>query len=1044
MSALTPDRTLLHFRIERRLGRGGMGEVYRAFDTKLGRPVALKLLPEGTVPDLRASRRFREEARLASALNHPHIVTVYSIEEAEGHEFIVMELVEGETLQERAQRGPIPFPDLIELSIQVAEGLAAAHAIGLVHRDVKPANILVTPEGRAKVADFGLAKRLLAPAAGTDPGVTVEVLTGIGTVVGTPSYMSPEQTRGEPLDARSDLFSLGVTLYEAATGRLPFQGPSALAVMHAIATTEPDPVRRLRPDAPPEFDLVLARAMKKDPGERWAAARDFADALRGLREGAALTTAVVTLPQASASKVPNNIPAQLTSFIGRRRERAEVRRLFTASRLVTILGAGGTGKTRLAIQVASDMLPEQLDGVWVVELATLQDPALVPQTAAAALGVREEAGRPLVAGLGEAIGPSSMLLVLDNCEHLAAASAAFAEALMRVCPNLRILVTSQEGLGVPGELIWRIPTLSVPDMPRGAPTSMDAVGRYEGVRLFLERAAVAQPSFSLTRANASAVAQICHRLDGIPLAIELAAVRVKVLPVEKILARLEDRFHLLTGGSRTALPRQQTLRAAMDWSYELLSPLERTLLNRLGIFAGGCTLEEAEEICAWGEVRVDDVLELLSHLVDKSLVGARESADGGMRYILLETIRAYAFERAAESGETADLTARHAACFVKLSEAVEPRLVGRQQAVWLDLLEEEHGNLRQALQGLVNRRDADSALRLAGALWRFWWIRGNWTEGRAHLAAALRLESAEPRSLARSKALRAKAVLARGQGDFTTAGTLLNESLAIARERSDATGTAAALFELGNIANERVDLIEARRFYEECLAIRRSLDDPLGISMTLHNLAVVAEAGQDLEETTALYKEALALHRALGNRAMEANTLNGLGSVARAQDQPALARAHHEQALEIQRELKDQRGIAFSLRELGAIAAEQGDQSTACSRLAECMEILKTLGDRQGLAATMEAYAGAAAAAGQPERALRLAGAARSLRKAIDSPLSKPDEDLLDSKLAQARRTLGPERAGVALEDGERMGIDEAVRLAIEAGPDDDHRPVQP
>jgi non-specific serine/threonine protein kinase len=846
--------------------------------------------------------------------------------------------------------------------------------------------------------------------------------------------MSPEQTRGEPLDARSDLFSLGVTLYEAAAGRLPFQGPSTLAVMHAIATTEPDPVSRLRSDAPPEFDLVLARALKKDPAERWAAARDFADALRGLREGADLTTAVVTPPQAAASKVPNNIPAQLTSFIGRRRERAEVRRLFAASRLVTILGAGGTGKTRLAIRVASDMLPEQPDGVWVVELATLKDPALVPQTAAAALGVREEAGHPLVARLAEAIGPSSTLLVLDNCEHLAAASAALADALLRACPNLRILVTSQEGLGVSGELLWRIPTLSIPDMRQGAPTSMEAAARYEGVRLFVERAAVAQPSFSLTPANAPAVAQICHRLDGIPLAIELAAVRVKVLPVEKILARLEDRFQLLTGGNRTALPRQQTLRAAVDWSYELLSPLERTLLNRLGIFAGGCTLEEAEEICSWGEVRVEDVLELLSHLVDRSLVGPRESADGGMRYILLETIRAYALERAAESGETADLAARHAACFVKLTEAVEPRLTGAEQAVWLDRLEEEHGNLRQALQSLVDRRDADSALRLGGALWRFWWIRGNWTEGRNHLAAALRLDLGEPRSLARSKALRAKAVLATGQGDFTTAGALLNESLSIARERGDATSTAAALFELGNIANEHEDLVEARKLYEDCLAIQRAIDDRLGIAMTLHNLAVAAEAGQNPGEATALYKEALALHRALGNRAMEAHTLNGLGTVAGAQDQPALARAHHEQALEIQRELKDQRGIAYSLRELGAIAAEEGDQSTACARLAECMEILKTLGDRQGLATTMETCAGAAAAAGQPERALRLAGAARSLREAIDSPLSKPDEDLLDSKLDQARKALGPESAAVALEDGARLGIDEAVHLAIGTG----------
>ncbi len=1032
--SLDPGGSLLHFRIEAKLGQGGMGAVYRAVDTKLGRPVAIKVLSPGTVSSPDADRRFREEARLASALNHPHIVTIYSVEESEGREFIVMEYVEGETLLERARRQPLDGADLLDLGIQVSEALAAAHALGLVHRDIKPGNILIDKQGRAKVTDFGLAKRIELTSDAPDPTATLARLTQSGLIMGTPAYMSPEQTRGEPLDARTDIFSLGVSLYEAATGGLPFEGPSALATMHAIATAEPIPPSRSRPELPPELDVVLFRALAKSPSERYASARELADALKGLREGARMTAVSIAVPRAPATDVPHNLPAQLTSFIGRGRERGEVRRLFASARLVTVMGVGGCGKTRLAIQVAADMLGEEPDGAWLVEFATLSDPGLVPQAVAKVLGVREEPGRPLTATLVEAIGGKSLLLVLDNCEHMAAACATLADGLLRACPHLRILATSQEGLGISGEILWRIPTLSVPDLRRGSPGTKDKAARFEAVRLFMERAVAAHSSFSLTDSNARTVAQICRRLDGIPLAIELAAVRVKVLSVEKILDRLEDRFQLLTGGSRTALPHQQTLRAAMDWSYELLAADEKTLLNRLGIFAGGCSLESAEVICGWNGLKADDVLDLLSHLVDKSLVGPHEGSDGGMRYGLLETIRAYAAERADQAGERSALEERHATYFLHVAELAEPEVVGPDQVRWLDQLEEEHDNFRLAIQTLLARREAESALRICGALWRFWWIRGIWSEGRDRLEAALRLEGPSRRTLARSKALRGAAVLARGQADYPAARTFLDEGLTIAREREDRSEIAAALFEQGNVANDRDDLVEARRLYEESLSIRRSIDDRRGVAMTLHNLAVVAEALGELAVAVPLYEEALALHRSLGNRAMEAATLNGLGDLAVGQGNLGLARIHQVGALAIQRQLGDKRGLAFSLRELGSIAATQGDVSGACASLAECMQILRTLGDRQGVAATMEACAGVAATAGQAERALKLAGVAAQLREAIRSPLSKPDEELLESKLAGARAALGPDASARCLSEGRVLSIEQAVELAVEAG----------
>jgi predicted ATPase len=1034
VSTLPIGQTLFHFRIEQNLGRGGMGEVYHATDLKLGRPVALKILSAEALAQPEARRRFHEEARLASALNHPHIVTIYSIEEAEGHDLIVMEFVQGETLLQMASRQPLDPATLVELGIQISEALAAAHAIGLVHRDIKPANILVNREGQAKVADFGLAKRLEVPVAGADPLATSLHLTQSGIVMGTPAYMSPEQTRGEPLDSRSDLFSLGATLYEAATGRRPFEGPSTLAVLHAIATEEPLPLTRCRPDLPPGLDAIVGRALAKDPADRWASGRDLADALRGLREGAGATTASITLPRGIApAAARHNIPAPLTSFIGRRRERGEVRRLFAASRLVTVLGAGGTGKTRLALQVAADMLTDEPDGVWVVELATLADPALVAPTAAHVFGVREVPGRPIEITLAEAIGARTMLLVLDNCEHLAAACARLADGLLRACPALRILVTSQEGLGVSGEIVWRIPTLGVPDARSSLPTTRDMAVRYEAVRLFVERAVASQASFALTDVNAPVVTQICQRLDGIPLAIELAAVRVKVLPVDKILGRLEDRFHLLTGGSRTALPRQQTLRAAVDWSYELLSPTERTLLDRLGIFAGGCTLEAAEEVCSWDGLDADEVLDLLAHLADKSLVSPTQGSDAGMRYGLLETIRAYARERADRTGITETLMTRHAAYFLRFAEAAEPELHGPDQGPWLNRLEDEHDNLRQALQTAMLARDSDVALRLCGSLWRFWWVRGNWSEGRDRIHSALRLESVEPRTLGRAKALRAGAVLARGQGDYEAATALLAESLEIARERSDPAETASSLLELANVENDQDDLEDARRLYEECLDIARTIDDRRAIGVALHNLAVIAEALQRPAEATALYEEALSLHRAVGNRAAEASGLNGMGVVARYQGDLARARASQEHALAIQRELRDMRGIAFSLRELGEIAARQREVATATRHLAECMQICQALGDRQGLAAAMEACAGVAAAAGQPERALRLAGAAAALREALHAPLSPSDEELLHASLESARRRVGPAAADL-FDQGKALAVSDAIRLAVETG----------
>ena len=1003
-----------------------MGEVYRAKDTKLDRDVAVKLLPLAATRDAEARLRLLQEARSAASLNHPNIVTMFAVDEADGRDFIVMEHIVGETLRSLAQDGGLDFPAWVEIGVQVADALAAAHALGLIHRDIKPANILVTKQGVAKVLDFGLAKSvqdLRGLRAGDE---TVAQLTAPGLVVGTIAYMSPEQARGEPLDARSDIFALGSTLYEALTGRAAFTGESALETMHAIATRDPAAPSVIRPEIPGDVDLILARAMAKDREERYGSSRDLADAIRALRESPDHVTATLTLPWQVGARGPTNLPSQLTSFIGRRRERGEVRRLFGSSRIVTITGPGGAGKTRMGIQVASDLLGEQPDGAWLVELESLQDSALVPQTVARVLGVQEEPGRPLVDTLTASIARKRMLLLIDNCEHVAGSVASTAERLLRECPELRILTTSREPLGVRGELVWRVPMLSVPDIRTAAVKTKDVVSRFESVRLFVDRAVAAQPSFQLTDKNAPVVAQICHRLDGIPLAIELAAVRVKALPVDKILSRLSDRFQLLTGGSRTALPRQQTLRAAVDWSYELLAAKERALLNRVTVFAGGFTLEAAEGIVPNGEITDVEVLDLIGALVDKSLLVSEETEDGG-RYRLLETIRDYGAEKLRESGEDRAVAERHAGWFLDFLEAAASELRGPEQGFWLERIDQEHDNARHAFRAFVIRGEFRSALRAVSALWRFWYVRGYWEEGRRQMAVALALPGSERPSAERAKVLFASAMFARMREDFVSAKKLLEESLSLARELGEPRAIADALFGLGNLANHQEDLVHAREYYEQALALWREVDDRPGIALSSHGLGVVAYAMGDPVAARSLYEEAIAIQRERGDARAEAAGLNGLGDVALYLGDLPAAIESQTRSLAIQRELGDKPGTGFSLKILGRAAIREGDLETARRLLDESLTIHLDVGDTGGVAEVLEAIAELSAAGGDAERALRLAGAAAAHRDVIHVPLSGPDREQLERSLAPAFARMGEDASKRAYAAGRALNLDGGI-----------------
>ncbi len=1016
-------RTLSHYRVAEKLGAGGMGEVYRATDLRLGREVALKLLPAAAAGDRAATKRLLREARAASALQHPNIVTIFGVEEDEAGPLIVMEHVAGETLAALAARGPVPLARALQLGVGITDALGAAHAARIIHRDIKPSNILVTPEGVPKVLDFGLAKRFAVEADGPSEATLTSQITGTGMIAGTVAYMSPEQTRGEQLDHRTDIFSLGCVLYELTTGRQPFHAASTIALFHEISTHEPDPPSALRPDLPYDFDLVIARCLAKERERRYATAGAFGRALRELGERIA-SGATAARREGAAVVAPNNLPTSPTSFVGRAREAAEVKRLLDHHRFVTITGAGGCGKTRLALRVATDLLGEYRDGVWLVEFAGLSDPALVPREVANALGLREEAGRAVPDTIIDGLRSRTLLLLLDNCEHLAATCGALAEEIVRKCPACRVLATSRAVLGATGEVRWRTPSLSTPKEAEGL-TPEQAL-QYEAIRLFVERARAVQHGFTLTAQNTPSVVGICRELDGIPLAIELAAARINVLPPAQILMRLVDRFRLLTGGDPTASGRQRTLRATLEWSYGLLTTSEQALFRSLSVFAGGLSLESAESVCAGEGISAGDVLDLLSKLVDQSLLVPEEGAGVRARYRMLESIRQYGREHLEERGEIDSLRARHASDFIESAGTAETELVGPDQAHWLDRLEEEHDNFRAAIQRTLEACDAEGGLRLIGGLWRFWWVRGHVREGRSRIEAVLAMSEGRADPGLRARALVGAGRLSNEATDYTAARGHHQEALDIQRSIGDRHGVAMSLVNLGIAAHGQGNLTLARTRYAESLAIQEELGNDRGIAISLNNLGRLAGELGLLEEAQTQFQRSLGIRERLGDQRGMAISLDGLGEVTFQRGDFETSRGYYNRSLEIQRELGDRQGMAESLLRLGVIAAGQGSCDEAREKMREALETLTGTGDRLRLADALDAGVVLAWAESDPHRALRLEGAGRSFRAAAGLPRPQADERRIRALMGRIR-TGTSEGADAASAGGAALGPEAAI-----------------
>jgi predicted ATPase/DNA-binding SARP family transcriptional activator/Tfp pilus assembly protein PilF len=687
--------------------------------------------------------------------------------------------------------------------------------------------------------------------------------------------------------------------------------------------------------------------------------------------------AVLPLP-VPGSLPSRRLPVPLTNLVGRENDIEEIVGWLQKERLVTLLGSGGVGKTRLAIATAETLAVNYTDGVWFVELASLSVPTLVAHTVARTLGVKEETGRPILETLVNAMASRSLLLILDNCEHLLDACAEMADTLLSQCPTLRVLATSREALGLMGEHRYYTPSLALPpaasqDRPRElGGKDLAWLMEFGAIRLFVERAMKVQAAFRLTAQNAASVLGVVQHLDGIPLAIELAAARVRSLSVAEIQPRLHDCMALLGGGHRAALPRQKTIRALIDWSYDLLTEKEKALLLRLSVFAGGWSLEAVESICADSETEGpearsfpllsrENLFDVLTALTDKSLV-AYEALPGGARYRMLETVRQYARDRLAESGETLAWRRRHRDYFLALAEEGNQKLRGPEQAQWLHTLEIEHDNLRQALRLCLEAGDAaETGLRLGAALQRFWQTRGHLTEGRECLRALLTRPEAAARTRARAAALNGAGRLASKQGDYASTRSLLEEGFDIFRELGDRQGCAYSLVELGAMAWNQGDYASARSLLAEALEPLREARDQQGIATALGIQALVAWNQGDYASARALQEEELGLRRAVGDFHGIANTLGNQGLVDCALGNYASARSLHEESIEMFRELGDRQGTAHSLCNLATVFWHQGDYPTFIALQEESLEIRRQLGDRRGIAQCLNNLATAAA-----------------------------------------------------------------------------------
>ena len=993
-----PGSRLGRYEIRSLLGAGGMGEVYLAHDSQLQRPVALKVLAGEVRDDPELRKRLEHEARAASALNHPNILTVYDVGQLGEDHFIATEYVDGVTLRQRMTRAEASLGEILHIASQIASALAAAEAVGLVHRDIKPDNIMLRADGYLKLLDFGLARTARkSPEPDrrrTDPYV----------VRGTVFYMSPEQLRGSKLDSRSDIWSTGVVLYELISGRLPFEGLNGAEIAANILRTDPPPLtRRGGGSAPPRLAAIVQRAMTRDRDQRYQSGSELLEDLRQLQSDLERNaSAVIGTEEAQTTTTeelgldiaaPTNLPHLLTALVGRDAERDDILSLLRRDevRMVTLTGPGGTGKTRLSLAVASELLREYDDGVWWISLGPILDPRLVLSEIAAALEVHE-GGVSLLDAIRSATRDRTMLLVLDNFEQVLEATPVVGQ-ILAAAPRVKALVTSRSPLRIHGEREYAVPPLTLP--PLELPLTPEALAGYGAVALFVERASAVKNDFAITAENARAIAEICVRLDGLPLAIELAAARVKLLPPQAMLARVENRLKLLAGGPRDRPERQQTMRAAISWGYQLLDESEKTLFATLSVFRGGFSLEEAERLAE------DDVLDGISSLLDKAFLRRDPaSREDDPRFAMLETIREYGLECLAEAGRQTDVRLAHARLMTAIAEENE---------LEMDRLAIDEDNFRTALESAMSAGDADLALRLGAALWWSWYVRGSYSEGRRWLDEVLAVPGGESVSV-RAKAITGAGALAFLQCDYDRATELLDDGISLARATGDPESLARSLQFRGSIARERGEYDHAIDLHLLSRTIWLELEDRANVGRSLNYVGFASWLNNDFSRTFELCEGTLQLFRDRRDTEGVAWSLLNLAGALLYSGKLPMAEQRLEECLGWSRAGGFKEGIAWSLNLLGCVFRARGDSARAERVLRDSLHLHWELGDRWRSASVLEALGGVT-------RDPRLLGAASALRTALRAPVPPCERAQYDADVAAA---------GVV-----ECEVDEAVNLAL-------------
>ncbi|MFE5703483.1 protein kinase [Rhodococcus koreensis] len=988
------------------IGRGGFGVVYRCTQEDLDRTVAVKVLTV-ELDDENRARFFREQRAMGRLTGHPNIVNILQVGATDsGRLYIVMPYHPQDSLDVRIRRhGPLPVEEALRLGVKMAGAVETAHRLGILHRDVKPANILLTDYGEPELADFGIAH------------ITGGFETATGAVTGSPAYTAPEVLGGDPPSPAADVYGLGATLFSALTGHAAFErrsGEQVIAQFLRITTQEVPDLREH--GIPEDVSAVIARAMSREPGQRPASAADLGEELRRLQrrydfpvdEMALRAEASVEVDTGASGRGPGlqggrrltassahgatgSLPLEMTSFVGRRHELTEAKNLLAGSRLVTLTGIGGVGKTRLAMRIASSVQREYADGVRLVELGELRDGSSLVDAIAGAVGVRDHSARQLREVLVEHLAARELLLVLDNCEHLVDAAANLAETLLRVCPGLRVLATSREPLVIGGEVVLRVPPLAVPDPERL--TSVRGLPKYDAVTLFVERGTAAVPGFSLTEENAAAVAGICHRLDGLPLPIELAAARLRAMSPEQILQRLADRYTLLSRGNRGVPTRQQTLRLCIDWSFELCTAGEQLVWGRVAVFAGSFELDAAEKVCGESLVQ-DELLDTLTSLVEKSIL-IREEHGSVVRFRMLETLREYGFEKLEQTGEALVLRRRHRDWYETLALDAEAEWISARQLDWITRLKREHPNLREALEFCIDD-DPAAGLRIAAALHPFWSSQGLYNEGRRWFDHLLARQSGQP-TLEWVKALYCTSLMAFAQGD-------LREGAA-------------------HVANGR--------------ALTAHTSDPMMRALVAYADGMLALYSGDLTRACSRLETAVAEFGKRGDRTLEVAALYPLGFAEGLRGMLEQAVECHERVLAITEMCGEKMYRSHSLWALGITVWQQGDTDRAVRLLEDSLMLSRQVHSPRFAAACLEALAWIACERHAADRAAVLLGAAEGVASSVGSSAAMHSKLLSYHReyLQKARRELGDTKFEAASRRGKGLGFEAAIAYALQEQP---------